>query len=136
VQVYIGRCHSVSEHDLVVEPRSEDIGCDGTGDLTQMTWSRWGPDDALGTGFIKVNDCDPYCAGGTYHQYPVIVHLTDAQVDPASAACAPNTLWWAGMLVAFPHDTPHGFGPPLTEQYDGYPATKFRDLPPAGCYPA
>ncbi|BCY13456.1 hypothetical protein [Actinoplanes sp. L3-i22] len=48
--------------------------------LQKMTWSRWGPDRAEGTGNAYVNLCDPTCAESTGRvTYPVDVVLSDPE---------------------------------------------------------
>jgi hypothetical protein len=41
--------------------------------LTRMRWTSWGGSAARGHGFVSINDCEPYCAAGTFHQYRVRV---------------------------------------------------------------
>ncbi|MEV6652548.1 hypothetical protein [Streptomyces sp. NPDC051219] len=48
---------------------------DGNNRLTTLRWSDWGPTAAVGTGVDMVNDCQPYCAAGKFHSYPVTVKL-------------------------------------------------------------
>lgn len=43
--------------------------------INGFDWNDWGGKKSHGTGTIHVNDCDPICLGGTYHDYPVEVTL-------------------------------------------------------------
>ncbi|GDY28454.1 hypothetical protein [Gandjariella thermophila] len=64
------------EHRAEVRPANFLLACaDGTLRLDGMRWTQWGPRAAVGTGQQVVNDCDPYCAAGHYHSYPVRVTL-------------------------------------------------------------
>ncbi|WP_338674959.1 hypothetical protein V1460_19690 [Streptomyces sp. SCSIO 30461] len=48
---------------------------DGNNRLVDLKWATWGPDSAVGSGIDMVNDCQPYCAAGRFHSYPVTVRL-------------------------------------------------------------
>ncbi|MEE1752025.1 hypothetical protein [Streptomyces sp. SP18CS02] len=48
---------------------------DGNNRLTQLEWSSWGPTAAVAKGLDVVNDCEPYCAAGTFRSYAVTVRL-------------------------------------------------------------
>lgn len=41
-----------------------------------LTWSGWGGPTAVGSGNMKVNNCQPNCAQGTFTAYPATVTLT------------------------------------------------------------
>ncbi|MEU2837985.1 hypothetical protein ABZ776_12955 [Streptomyces sp. NPDC007076] len=59
-----------------VRPGDFLLACgDGNNRLVDIHWSHWGPASAMGTALDAVNDCQPYCAAGTFHSYPVIVRL-------------------------------------------------------------
>src|SRR4051794_10508557 len=47
--------------------------------LIDIHWSHWGPTSAVGRALDAVNDCEPYCAAGKFHTYPVIVRLDRPQ---------------------------------------------------------
>ncbi|MGW2385602.1 hypothetical protein [Streptomyces sp. NPDC001658] len=60
----------------LVRPADFMLACgDGNSRLTSLTWSRWDADAAMARGRNVVNDCEPYCAAGTFHSYPVLVRL-------------------------------------------------------------
>ncbi|GGV75246.1 hypothetical protein GCM10015535_05490 [Streptomyces gelaticus] len=59
-----------------VRPGDFLLACgDGNNRLIDIHWSHWGANSATGTALDAVNDCQPYCAAGTFHSYPVIVKL-------------------------------------------------------------
>ena len=51
---------------------------DGTGSVSNITWSTWSSAGATGTGTINLNDCVPNCASGTFTGYPATVTLSGA----------------------------------------------------------
>lgn len=56
---------------------------DGNIYAQHLVWTSWGPSEASGSGEIDENDCQPDCASGRFHGYPVRVQL--GQVVPTSA---------------------------------------------------
>jgi hypothetical protein len=63
-----------------VRPTDFILACgDGNSRLAGLHWTQWGPGGAKAEGVNWVNDCNPYCAAGTFHQYPVVVRLTGEQ---------------------------------------------------------
>ncbi|WP_217168169.1 hypothetical protein [Streptomyces sp. AC512_CC834] len=59
-----------------VRPEAYILACgDGNSRLVSMHWYRWDANAAVGRGTNAVNDCDPYCAAGAFHSYPVTVRL-------------------------------------------------------------
>ncbi|MFV5996512.1 hypothetical protein ACNPQM_29950 [Streptomyces sp. NPDC056231] len=63
-----------------VRPNDFLIACgDGNSILTALRWSDWKPNFAAGRGLNVVNDCQPFCAAGTFHPYPVTVRLDRSQ---------------------------------------------------------
>jgi hypothetical protein len=54
------------------EPRWIIIACgDGNLQLGKLSWNRWNKRAATARGNAYANDCDPYCAAGDFHAYPV-----------------------------------------------------------------
>jgi hypothetical protein len=43
--------------------------------VNTIHWDVWKANKAKGTGFLQVNDCNPNCASGTFHSYPVNIKL-------------------------------------------------------------
>jgi hypothetical protein len=48
-------------------PALIEFGCSGGFYVDHLTWFRWRRFRAVGGGLFHMNDCDPSCAGGTYH---------------------------------------------------------------------
>lgn len=44
-----------------------------------ITWQSWGDESAVGHGTAWINDCDPFCADGTFHTHPVTVTVSEKQ---------------------------------------------------------
>lgn len=80
--VFLDATHAYN--GLQVEPLTITYTGDGTGFLgganvrnrsAGIVWTKWTTSVALGTGFNQLNDCNPYCARGTFHGYPVKIEL-------------------------------------------------------------
>ncbi|MCF2434790.1 hypothetical protein LV779_08730 [Streptomyces thinghirensis] len=51
-----------------VRPEAFLLACgDGNSRLVSLHWFRWDANAAVGRGSNAINDCDPYCAAGTFH---------------------------------------------------------------------
>lgn len=62
------------------KPTDLTIACgDGNDYLKSLQWTAWSDTVAKGSGVEEVNDCNPYCAAGKFHSYPVTVTLDRAQ---------------------------------------------------------
>ncbi|WSQ97417.1 hypothetical protein OG735_04370 [Streptomyces sp. NBC_01210] len=71
-QVVAVDCFSNSQ----IRPGDFLLACgDGNNRLITLRWSHWGPTSAVGSGRDVVNDCQPYCAAGKFHSYPVTVRF-------------------------------------------------------------
>jgi hypothetical protein len=74
---------SAANNGLQVEPARITYTGDGTGFLggasarrnSSINWTQWTAEEALGTGFNQLDSCQPSCARGTYHAYPVRIEL-------------------------------------------------------------
>lgn len=44
-----------------------------------LKWSRWSRSQAVGSGAVWLDDCQPSCAGGKFNPYAVKVHAFDPQ---------------------------------------------------------
>ncbi|MFI2436735.1 hypothetical protein [Streptomyces sp. NPDC018693] len=63
-----------------VRPVEFILACgDGNSRLASLKWKQWDGKAAVATGVNWLNDCDPYCAAGTFHAYPVVVRLDRPQ---------------------------------------------------------
>ena len=62
--------------DRSVEPRKVIATCgDGNVYATIASYGSWRRKQALGEGRLHMNDCDPSCAGGTFHSYRATFRL-------------------------------------------------------------
>jgi hypothetical protein len=60
----------------VAAPHQLMLACaDGNFWLSGITWRHWGKAEATGTATAHANDCNPYCAAGHFHTYPVTVTI-------------------------------------------------------------
>jgi len=77
-QAVLVNCNGVGQ----VRPAGYDIGCMPSNELvTGLTWTSW-RSAAFGSGILKVNDCTPTCAQGTYVKYPILAVLWRARPWP------------------------------------------------------
>jgi serine/threonine protein kinase len=60
---------------MEVKPKQIVTSGDGSGYVAGIAWSGWGGARATGAGTLKVNNCTPNCAQGTYASYPATVTL-------------------------------------------------------------
>ena len=68
----------------VSEPGEMVLACaDGNLTLKDLAWMGWGAPTATATGTARANDCDPYCAAGTFRDYPVSVSASGLQTCPS-----------------------------------------------------
>jgi hypothetical protein len=93
-----------------------EFGCQLSGDSTaflyKMKWSVWSVTEAVGTGTVKLDDCNPNCAGGTV--YPVATVITLSQ--PVKVCSSSGTRWfWSRASFKYPN------GLPKALQSDGGP---------------
>ena len=71
-----------------VRPAVYDIGCMPSSEyLARLSWTSW-RSTAFGHGGLKVNDCTPTCAQGTYETYPVLTVLWRARPWPGHSGRA------------------------------------------------
>jgi hypothetical protein len=62
-----------ASQQMEVKPKEILVSGDGSGYVDGLTWSNWGGSQATATGTLKLNNCDPNCAQGTYTGYPAMV---------------------------------------------------------------
>ena len=71
-----GGCNDPGASQIMeVRPKTIGVSGDGSGFVTALVWSDWGSPRATATGTLKVDDCNPDCASGTYTSYPATVTL-------------------------------------------------------------
>lgn len=91
------------EHQAEVRPAGFLLGCaDGSLRLDGLRWTQWDANSAVGTGQQVVNDCEPYCAAGHYHAYPVRVTLSNPRAWPGH----PGLLHYTGLDVVYLAERP------------------------------
>ncbi|MEV5000455.1 hypothetical protein [Nocardioides sp. LML1-1-1.1] len=89
----------------VSKPTSFTVACaDGNQSLTDLEWSNWGADEAIATGTVVANNCDPSCAEGTDVKARVRVTASDLVDGEASATYGKLTIKVTG-------DLPEGMDP-------------------------
>ncbi|MGW0765620.1 hypothetical protein [Streptomyces sp. NPDC002676] len=94
-----------------VRPADFILACgDGNSRLTGLHWTQWSPGGATATGVNYVNDCDPYCAAGTFHGYPVIVRLD----EPKPWKKHPSVQRYGQMSLTYTGPRPDGFKQVMT----------------------
>ena len=101
-----------------VRPASMLIGCDGTGELERMKWSRWNFSEALGAGIFHLDNCRPDCASGTFQTYGIAIHLS----QPVFSTLSSYSGWlWDSAAVTFIGSVPGGMN--RTETYGDFAPT-------------
>ncbi|MGW1606212.1 hypothetical protein [Streptomyces eurythermus] len=85
---------------------------DGNSRLTGLHWSEWTPGEATAVGVNVVNDCEPYCAAGTFHAYPVTVRLDGSKPWKEH----PGFERYTRISLTYPGDRPEGYQQVMTYQ--------------------
>lgn len=66
-----------------VKPKDVTIACgDANFRIEKIQWIGWGEAFAAGMGSGTLNDCEPYCAAGHFHNYPMVVIASGRQTCP------------------------------------------------------
>jgi hypothetical protein len=88
---------------LQVRPGSFVLTCaDGNDYLTGLTWTSWTSTQAQATGREWVNDCQPDCAQGHSHRYPVLAVFS----HPAAVANHPGEKHFSKLTLHYPGARP------------------------------
>ncbi len=61
---------------MEIQPQQIYLSADGSRYVDRLTWAAWGQPQATATGTLRINDCTPSCAQGTFSPYPATVTLT------------------------------------------------------------
>jgi hypothetical protein len=97
----------------VTEPKTYMLACgDGNEVLAGLSWSRWSPGRAIARGMDWINNCEPDCARGTYHSYPVYVAFGGS----ADVYGHPGEVRYARYRFIYPGQRPPGIPDPRIGQ--------------------
>jgi hypothetical protein len=108
-RVYLPGCNAGAPNQY--KPKQIIVFCaDSSEVLEKLKWQDWNGTKAHARGTASINDCEPNCAGGTFHDYPVKVTL----FRPKS--CTSGKLW-SRMDITFTGALPT----PGTHRRDRYP---------------
>lgn len=77
---------------LKSEPAQIIVSGDGSAYIASLTWTGWGLSSATGSGTLKVDNCKPNCAQGSYTGYQATVDLSDLTGHGGGAAYAVMTV--------------------------------------------
>ncbi|GKQ33996.1 hypothetical protein [Streptomyces sp. A012304] len=89
-----------------VRPDAFLLACgDGNSRLVSLKWDHWKAGSAKATGVSVVNDCEPYCAAGTFRSYPVVVRLD----EPRAWQKDPRTQRYGRISLEYPGERPEQF---------------------------
>jgi hypothetical protein len=144
---------NATDNGLQVEPATIIYTGDGTGFLgganvrnrhSGIAWSKWTANVAVGAGFNQLDDCEPSCAGGKFHGYPVKIELWQPRALGGTMVFTRMTIFYKkGRPPGQPHhytftDTyeaasgGYGWGPPsgqaCTHEYGLKPAADCKNI--------
>ena len=92
-------------------PTSVILTCADAGvTATKLTWTGWGSPFSAGVGVASVNDCDPSCAEGHFHDFKIVLIAEGRQSCSGSEAYAKVTYAFIGPSP-FPQDAPGTLDP-------------------------
>jgi hypothetical protein len=101
-KTYLGGCYTGDSARF--KPHGIIITCaDANYRLRRLHWRKWSDRVAKGRGQAYVNDCDPFCAAGHFHSYPVKVRLSRV----GSCATGPRRQFLR-VLIHYTHARPAG----------------------------
>lgn len=138
--VYLGASYAyngLSYRGLQVEPNTITYTGDGTGLLggssarderSGIHWTRWGKSRAFGTGFNQLNDCNPFCAAGHFHGYPVRIEMWQPRTLGGILVFTRLTIFYVRrrppeasayytFTDSYKHGYGYGWGPPDLKDY-------------------
>jgi hypothetical protein len=79
-----------------VKPKDVTLACaDANFRVENLQWTGWGETFAAGMGSGTVNDCQPTCVAGHFHNYPMVVIVSGRQTCPG------GQLAYAKLTYAF-----------------------------------
>jgi hypothetical protein len=77
-------CHG----ELKTEPAEIYVSGDGSAFISGLTWTGWGLSKATGSGTLKLDNCTPNCAQGSFTDYQATVILSNLTGYVGGAAYA------------------------------------------------
>src|SRR3954451_16876218 len=88
--------------ETAYRPSSMLIACgDGSARVVGLRWSSWTTTRAVGSGTWQQNDCQPDCARGRFHDFPVRLELDHPMHGQ-------GTVIFGNATAVFPHSSPPG----------------------------
>ncbi len=72
---YVGASQYMEITPKEITPKEITTSGDGSAYVDNLVWSGWGGSEATATGTLKLDNCTPNCAQGTYTGYPATVTL-------------------------------------------------------------
>ncbi len=85
----------------VTRPPSLTLGCANGGVVaTSLRWSSWAAQQAVATGAVAVDNCQPTCATGRTADYPVVLTLGGPEQRAGRTEYTSGSLVFAGERPA------------------------------------
>jgi len=104
--------------NLLVKPASITLACgDGNFYVESLKWTGWGESFAAATGTGKANDCQPNCAAGHFHSYPMLLIVTGSQHCGGRPA-------YARVVYAFIGRSPYPQGTKVEDSTQTFPCSR------------
>lgn len=96
---------------LLERPTNVILTCADAGvTATKLAWTGWGSAFAAAVGVASVNDCDPSCAEGHFHDFKIVLIAEGRQSCSGSEAYSKVTYAFIGPSP-FPQDAPGTLDP-------------------------
>jgi hypothetical protein len=100
-----------------VEPVEWSSGClGGSVNLGELSWSGWGSPEAVATGVNHQNTCDPDCARGEIHDYPVELRVRRIKRCASRLGAVPYYTRFT-IVTTYPEGNPDGQPPGPSEPF-------------------
>lgn len=88
--MFYRKCWGPTQRPRVIVIACADAGLQFRG----LRWRHWGATVARATGTALINDCDPFCAAGSWHRLPVKVRLSGPRRCPQQGFYAYERIQW------------------------------------------
>lgn len=136
----IASCYTLGD-PLDQRPQQVLYNCDGSATMTDMTWSAWGAEGAIGHGIDKAVECKPNCAQGPLKVNPIEVRAWNPR-PAADPACPAGVQFYSDLTIAYPEGVPPWIVPGTTWDdgvdfvtIDGMPGVHWSNQKPLSCQP-